>query len=668
MRARVLSGLLVTMTALAGCADDDPVRPEGGGGSGGSAGGALSWPSLECDALVPSHCAFPFPSNVFSVEDAASPTGRRLSLATATLPAAKNGVISSPDYLNRADGFSSSSALLSHFPGMTGEGLAGPADIAGSLATDSLTVLLDAETGERVPHWAELDQSGKDPEQRALVIRPVVRLEDARRYIVAIRGLAGTDGPIEPSPAFRALRDGEPFDEDPSIDARRALYADIFSRLESAGVARADLLLAWDFTTRSKQDITGWLLHMRDEALEIVGDDGPTYEIDSVTPDLDQNIAFRIEGRMQVPLYLDQPDPGAHLLFGDDGLPEPNPDQPTYDVPFTLLIPHSAKTEPAKLLEYGHGLFGSKGQLEAGHFKEFMNAYGYAFFGTNLVGMSEGDSTHIAEVLTSGKVEDIATMFDRLHQGALNYVLLMRMMSRRFVKDPDYGQYLNATQRYYHGISQGGIFGGVFMAVSPDVERGVLGVMGQPYSLLLNRSVDFTPFFLLMGIVFSDARDQQLLLDLVQIWWDRVEPAGYTKYLREGLPGTPKHEVLMRAAIADHQVTTLGAHVMARAVGAKHLDTGIRDVWGLEKSAGPFTGSAYVEYDFGLPEVPICNKPMMWCEDPHGKIRDLDAAEQQMDLFLRTGEVQNYCPGGVCSFPDLSGCKPGDTYQSPCDP
>ena len=73
--------------------------------------------------------------------------------------------------------------------------------------------------------------------------------------------------------------------------------------------------------------------------------------------------------------------------------------------------------------------------------------------------------------------------------------------------------------------------------------------------------------------------------------WDRVEPSGYTKYLRQDmLPGTPAHEVLMRAAVGDHQVTTLGAHIMARAVGAKHVDSGVRDVPGLEKVPGAQSG------------------------------------------------------------------------------
>jgi len=41
-------------------------------------------------------------------------------------------------------------------------------------------VLLDAETGERIPHWAEVDKTTDKDDQRSLLIRPAVKLEDAR--------------------------------------------------------------------------------------------------------------------------------------------------------------------------------------------------------------------------------------------------------------------------------------------------------------------------------------------------------------------------------------------------------------------------------------------------------------------------------------------------------
>jgi len=252
-------------------------------------------------------------------------------------------------------------------------------------------------------------------------------------------------------------------------------------------------------------------------------------------------------------------------------------------------------------------------------------------------------------------------MFDRQHQGMLEYLLAMRMMSRGLAEDPTYGPLLDGERRYYHGISQGGIFGGTYMALSTDVTRGVLGVMGMPYNLLLNRSVDFGLFFTLFNVAYPDARDQQLMLSLIQNFWDRTEPNGYAPYIRtDTLPDTPSHEVLMRAAVGDHQVSTLGGQLMARAIEAEHLVAGGRAVYGLTPADEP-SGSAYVEYSFGLPPEPLCNVPMTACDDPHGKIRRLEASKQQLDAFLRTGQVENTCPGGICDFPDQSGCAPGAT-------
>ena len=660
--------LVTTVVGTAGCSDGEEGRDRA------AAAPQVSWPTLSCDPLVPSYCSFPYPSNVFTRKDSDSETGLRLALS-GQLASGPDQTESLPSVVADRDGFSPGSALLAELPGATVEGLPTPLDIEASLAVDSPTVLLDTETGQRVPHFSEVDVSGADPnpDQRSLMIRPAVRLEDARRYIVAIRRVRSESGVIPASKAFAALRDNLESNE-PSVASRRGLYEDIFQRLSAADVERSSLQLAWDFTTASRENTTGWLLHMRDQALTQAGESGPAYVIDEVETDPDADIAFKLQGRMTAPLYLDQPGPGARLVFGEDGLPKVNANRPSYDVPFELMIPKSAKTEPAKLLQYGHGLFGSKSQIGAGHFRRFMNQYGYAMFGADLAGMSgaessEGEATDdpgfVIQVLSSGEFHRIQGMFDRLHQGALNYLLLMRMVKNGLAKDATYGQYLDASQRYYHGISQGGIFGGVYMATSTDVERGVLGVMGQPYGLLLSRSVDFTPFFFFLSLSFPDARDQQLLLNAVQLLWDRVEPNGYTKHIEnDPLPGTPKHSVLMRAAVGDHQVTTLGAHLMARAVGATHLESGVRKVYGLPAQEAAFTGSAYVEYDFGLPAEPLCNVPMRACDDPHGSIRDLPAAEKQLDLFLRTGEAKNFCADGQCRFPDLSGCKA--PYVDPC--
>jgi len=627
----------------------------------------VEWTHLTCDPLVPTHCGFPFPSNVWTVDAPDTPTGRRVQIDDGAFPVAMNGQKTTGGPWSKSDGFGAGSGILTHLPGATLEGLPSLTNIARSLEQDCPTVILDTETGQRVPHFAELDMSRADPDSVTFILRPVVPLTDARRYVVAIRKVRGADGALPPTPAFKALRDSIASSE-PSVDARRGLYEDIFQKLASAGVERADLQLAWDFTTASRENVTGWLLHMRDEALAKVGEDGPPYVIDTVEETWEPDtIAYRIHGKMTVPLYLDKPEAGANLVFGPDGMPEPNPARPTYEVPFEVLIPKGALTKPAALLQYGHGLLGQRTQIEASNFRKLISEKNYVIFAVDLAGMADDDSGHIANTLASGQLHGMSTMFDRMHQGFLNYLLAMRMMSRGFAKDPQFGGYIDATQRYYHGISQGGIAGGVYMAASTDVERGVLSVMGQPYGLLLNRSVDFAPFFLVVRGTYPDTRDQQMVLALIQMLWDRVEPNGWTKYMGGGLPNTPGHSVLMSAARGDHQVTTFGGHVMARAVGAKHLESGIRDIFGLEKVPETTSGSVYVEYDFGHPEEPICNVPMSHCEDPHGMVRKLQANDDQLDTFLRTGQGKNYCPGGVCKFPDQSGCT-SSSHPDLCAP
>lgn len=633
---------------------------------------AVDWPTLDCDPLVPGYCGYPWPNNVFTTADADAPTGRRLYFSDEMLPKhsteMSTGEFTDPAPFERVDGFSPAGMILTQLPGATREGVATDQTIERSMESDSPTVIIDAETGEWIPHFVDIDSSTDNDDQRSFSLFPVVRLQDNHRYIVAVRGVVDASGaPLEASPAFRALRDLSPYTPEEgsadAVDARRPLYADIFMRLGDAGVERADLQLAWDFTTASTEDQTANLVHMRDEALAM----GPfSYTIDSVETDFDPtNIAFKIEGTMNVPLYTTDEAWGGTLNFGDDGLPEPTG---MHDVEWELLIPLSATAQdPAALVQYGHGLFGERTQIESSHFRSFMNEYNYAFFAVDWKGMSAGDDLQAAFVLDQGRFEQFEFMMDRMQQGILNSLLVMNVMRTSFAADPDYGALLDPNAAYYHGISQGGILGGVYMALTTEVTRGVLGVPGQPYNLLLPRSVDFDPFFDIAKARVKDGRDLQIMLGMVQLLWNRAEPTGYTHHITSDLlPNTPQHEVFFRAAIGDHQVTTLGAHHMARAAGATHLDTGIRDIYLLPKSDGPLTGSIYAEYGFGLPPDPVCNVPQDACDDPHGKLRKLEEARQQLDTFLRTGEVENFCANATCVFDDMSGCGGGDAPSRTC--
>ncbi|MCA9691676.1 MAG: hypothetical protein R3A51_18590 [Nannocystaceae bacterium] len=610
------------------------------------------WPHLDdCDSLVPTQCAFPFPSNVYTVADPDTPTGRRVALPQAAIPVSAGGHEAPPDVWNQADGFSTGVPFMAHLPGATILGLPGPLSIERSLEDDSPTVIIDAESGERVPHFAELDMSLGGDATRTLMVRPVHSLKAGRRYIVAIRGVVDADNnPVDTTPSFRALRDLSPSD-DPTIEARRPLYADIFQRLAAAGVDRAELQLAWDFTTASTEDTTKRLLHMRDDALAQVGADGPEYIIQKVTAVEEEDIALKVEGRMIVPLYLDKPESGGTFVLDSDGLPTQNG---TAEYEFLMLIPYAAYKGPASPLAYGHGLLGEKDQVGSGTFKKFANDYGFVLFAVDWIGMAADDYINVAGILSSGELERFNAVVDRGQQGILNFILATRMMLGPISDDPmlayqgDQPEFTK-DEAYYFGNSQGGIFGATLMAVHVDVTRGMLGVPGQPYNLLLNRSVDFEPFFDIVRSTYqNDPMDIQMVLALIQMLWDRSEPNGYSAHIRENtLPNTPAHEVMLQVAIGDYQVSTLGAHHMARTIGGvPNITPANRSIWGIDEVAGGYAGSAMIEYDFGNPPEPTVNiPPEDLDDDPHGKPRKLETAQQSLNKFLREGVVDSFCDG-----------------------
>jgi hypothetical protein len=636
-------------------------------------------------------CGYPFPSNVYTVEDSDKVTGRRVSFGDEFL---RNNDSLPWDY---SDGFSAGSPILTYLPGATDDAFGGVTDIDQSLSESSPTLLLDAETGELVPHFAQIDSqaiTGSDiqPSMVSTMLRPVVRLRDNARYIVAFRNVTNGDGGvIEPSAPFAALRDGTA-SEDESIEQRRALYDDIFGKIQSKGWARDEIQIAWDFNTASDENNTQWLLHMRDTAFELVKD-GIEYTITRVDTEfpgdgdnetaLRENAAFRIFGTFKAPLFMSSDEAGSLLLLDENEMPIVNPATPWVDIPFEVVIPKSAETSPAPIVEYGHGLFGEKEQIHTGggHFTTFMNEYNFIFCSTDMQGMSDPDQDAVTEALLSGKFSAVQTMWDRLHQGFLNHLLLLRMMKTTFAEDEMFGQYIKADEAYYHGISQGGIMGPVVLATSPDIERGALGVMGQPYSFLLFRSVDFDQFLVVIHALYPDYRMNQLLIGMAQMLWDRVEPNGYSHHVTENtLPGVNEKDVLMRVAIGDHQVTTFAGHIMARTMKAPHLTTGLRDIWRLDPVASTGSGSFYTELDFGLPGQPYCNVPMSMCDDPHEYPRRREASRKQLDEFLRNGTGTNHClvddadmepavADGVCSFPSLSGCSAEETdAQDLCVP
>lgn len=664
-----------------------PACSSSSGGSGSTPAPNPASPLLlgeDCDPINPAECGFPYPSNVWRRADSTTPTGYHQFYGPTTLPQwAPNKNIDPTPWASK-DGFSPGASMLLFWPDVSVTGLPGVDSIQASTVKTSPTILMEYDTGALVPHWDELDDLATTPKgSQAFFIRPAIRLKDATRYIVAVRHVQTSEGAeIAAAPAFQALRDNTA-SNDVSVGLRRSLYADLLAKLQAQGITTSDLQIAWDFTTSSQQSTTGDMVSMRDQALAVVGTAGPAYTITQVTDNPNPYIRRRITGNMTVPLYMTNPAicsqgtpppgpgcPGSSINRAPDGKPAQNG---TASYPFLVQIPNSIVNlgTTGAIIQNAHGLLGDLTEGQDSYMAEICDREHYVEIAVNLEGFASDDADYVTNVI-AGDLGQFQHVIDRIHQGYINELLAMRMMIGKMSTDPQTmpngTPTIDTTQRFYRGDSQGGIGGGVYMAISTDVTRGLLDNTGAPYDLLLARSVDFSPFFLVLKGIYSDPAQLQLGINLIQQLWDNGEPDGYIPYITENmLPNTPSHNVLIHDALGDQQVTPLGAQFEARTLGAKNLSTVNREIWGLTDAPGGFTGNGYCEFNFWLPESQwgdLQAPPSASYPDPHDSLRQLNSAQDMADQFFRTGVVNQTCAnGGPCAAPGSTGMPTWSSAQ-----
>ena len=619
-----------------------------------------------CDPLDTRQCVLPYPSNAYRRDG-------RVAIPADGLPVNTDGVAIDPSEWNRNDGFSPNSTLLTHVPGLDADASSLPSwtDLDASLADDSPVVLVDAATGERIPLWAEVDPKAPSDDERLLMIHPAVVLTEGATYAVGLRGLVDTDGAaIEPTALFRAYRDGL-VTEQPVVEDRRDEMDQTFAALGAAGVDRGDLQLAWDFTVATTENISSRMLHIRDDALEQLGDtNAPAFTITDVLPGEDgSGIATAVLGTFTVPNYLTgDGGPGNRFSYGDgvtptgDELPVQNG---TIEVGFRCNISDAtaAATEPAHLVQYGHGLLGGDDEINAGNVRAFANESNVVFCATKWAGMSEDDVGNAAATLA--EFSGFPTMADRLQQGVLNQIFLGRLMTRAdgLVSDAafqraDGSPMIDTAHLDYDGNSQGGIMGMMLAAVSPDIERAVLGVVGMNYGLLLPRSVDFETYEATMTPAYPSELDRLLIISVVQMLWDRGEGAGYVQHLTaDPYPGTPAKTVLLHVAFGDWQVSELTAMIAARAMGAtihrpvtaEGRSLELEPGWGLDTTEYPSDGSAIVIWDSGSDPIPLGALPPSTSRDSHEDPRADPDVREQKAAFLFDDTLIDVCGGEACT-------------------
>jgi len=200
------------------------------------------------------------------------------------------------------------------------------------------------------------------------------------------------------------------------------------------------------------------------------------------------------------------------------------------------------------------------------------------------------------------------------------------------------------------GGSQGGIYGGTLLTISPDIERGILFVNGANFPFMIDRSIDYVPYIPYFEGAYPVRMDRVLLLAMAQHLWDASDPSGFLPHITEGLDDIGPKTVLSIAAKNDAQVPNLSTDFAMRMVGSPVIQGSVREPWGFEVVEAPYEGSGYITFDMGDRETPVGNEAPSADDGGHSSVGAADAIGPIVDAFLQ--------PDGVVIMPCDDLCDP----------
>jgi hypothetical protein len=606
-------------------------------------------------------CLLPYPSDFFSKPDNTTQTGVRLEIPDASRLNSLGKLVD--PRLTESDGASLSPTILALLPdNVSTDGFVGLFDDpTKSLTATSQTIIINTETNEAVPHFVDLDPRTSDPLRRAIVLHPLVALAPKTRYVVGLHNAKRADGTLAKSATgFALLRDGQT-SVDSFLEAIAPHFeAEVFPVLEAFGIPKAELQLAWDFTTGSKEAPVKDMLRVRELTLAALAQEEPTVDNITIEETPGDSLTCKIvRGSITGPLFLTTDDNKARLLRDANGEVLLNKAEST-SFTFTAIVPNSVcnDTQPGRVVAFGHGFFGSQGEAEGGSVRTIAERLKAVVFAIDWQGMSLDDGLVLVEFLTSD-LSKTMTFTDSVQQGMVNWIATTKAIKSRLLQDPAF-QRTNGDPLYqttpvnFLGISQGHILGAIMSAINPDIERATLNVGGAGITLMMFRAPPFNTFLTFLESSLDDALEQQKFAALIQESFDRADPASFARFLlAEPLPQSPPdRRILFQTGLGDSSVPNVGSFYHMRLLGLSQITPSPTPIFGVPEVDGPIDDSGIAVYDFGFnveTQYGIADPALIPANEVHETVRQLEAVHQQMDAFFKPdGKIINFC-NDICN-------------------
>lgn len=557
----------------------------------------------------------PFPSDLFTVEDPTTPTGRSVSFTLANSAAEPMFALypSLRDELNALDGWGTTAGVVFAFSQEIGT----PTTVAGetvvlpprsleggpgsTIAADAPIVLIgiqegSADYGQAIPLLVKyvssvaMDGTG----QHYVIGEPVRPLRPKTAYAAALTvRLTDAGGAcIAPSEATRDLLAGR----DPTRFGRLGQMAPrAVAVLREAGfIASAGEISALTvFTTQSiEEEIVAAV-----QSILVKSASTPPRVTDGslvVTPG-SGGVALEVRGTYRSNRYLG-PD-GTFVI--EHGVPVV---QGVEEIEFLLTIPEETATNrpPFPLVIHEHGLAGTK-EEDMG-MKRAQARAGFATIAIDAV-------MHGSRALPTGL--DVTNFFgidldrlsfrmpvtrDNFRQTYLDTVTLGELAATLATTDfwpmgaPDGVPEVAASPLYLTGHSLGGSMGAAVAALSPRIAIANLCAGGGGVLNIILRSDLFGVFILALKPPESTVADVHRIFPVLQTLVDRGDPANYARLVTNeplaALGASPRH-VLFQEVEKDTYVPNITNELLGRALGLTHVRPVVHEVFGLPQADEP---------------------------------------------------------------------------------
>ncbi len=513
-----------------------------------------------CTGLDPSRCLLPFPSSTFTVADASTETGVRVSVEQAALPTDDD-----PTWVNLADGFSRVSPVATAFPH--------PLDDASAASAIHVYVAYaDGVTQAReIPVRVEV--VGDPLEQERLILGYPLELLPANADIVVVVDdtLRYADGTAPEADRAAGLVTGTATPETEEEARLAAYHAPTRRLLDEVGLDAAHVVRAWDFPTRSADDPGRRLMSMLAVTAE------PTVTITSVTPYDSGDVALVVRGTLDgVPDFRQGRQ--ETLALGDDGLPVVTG---TRSAPFRIVVP--AGDDDYRVTMYGHGTGGDVGDSA---FDADLAARGLAKVGIEFLGWNGDDLITMITYMNrfiDGSARSTSALLQTMSDAhqillALDGPIGEALAADTFTVDgvevpnPAAGRHPDVAEPLWVGGSLGGTNGAIMVAAFPEIRYGVLNVPCAAWSHII---ADATLYKLLVEQIlnawYPEVLDARLAIVMGQNAWDDADGATWED---------PDGVLLLQESIGDPVVPNRGTALLALSRGATLVGPAIDDLMG----------------------------------------------------------------------------------------